>query len=168
MDLHFAKEVAHFGSKKLFLRWFHNDSASYCVEEPENMLRHSKTHMLYKTWTGNKKRLVKWKSYLYDHLHHWFPVECTKLWLRSCPDLLFTAVSFHKLRNTQGKRHGTYLGNIYGIYKECIKNIHKSLWYKIIRNTGAAFGGRPIGSVFLIILYHKHLWIFFIHSLYIP
>ena len=31
----------------------------------------------------------------------------------------------HKSRNTQGKIHGTYLGNIYiyGIYKECITNI---------------------------------------------
>ena len=29
----------------------------------------------------------------------------------------------HKLRNTQGNIHGTYLGNIYGIYKECITNI---------------------------------------------
>ena len=35
------------------------------------------------------------------------------------------------------------------------------------KNTGAAFGGapmgeggRPIGSVFLIILYHKYLWIY--------
>ena len=51
-------------------------------------------------------------------------------------------------------------------YKECIRNIHRYLWYKIIRNTGTAFGGRPIGSVFLIILYHKYLWIFLIHSLY--
>ena len=64
--------------------------------------------------------------------------------------------------------NGTYLGNIYGIYKECIRNIHRYLWYKIIRNTGAAFGGRPTGSVFLIILYRKYLWIFFIYSLYIP
>ena len=35
-------------------------------------------------------------------------------------------------------------------------------------NGAAAFGGRPIGSVFLIILYHKYLWIFLIYSLYIP
>ena len=78
----------------------------------------------------------------------------------------------NKLRNTQGTIYGTYLGNIYiyiyGIYTEYIRNIHKYLWYKIIRNTGAAFGGRPIGSVFLIILYHKYLWIFLIYSLYIP
>ena len=76
----------------------------------------------------------------------------------------------HKLRNTQGKIYGTYLGNryIYGIYREYIRNIHKYLWYKMIRNTGAAFGGRPIGSVFLIILYHRYSWIFLISSLYIP
>ena len=37
----------------------------------------------------------------------------------------------------------------------------------IIRNTGAAFGGRPIGFVFLIILYHRYLWIFLIYSIYI-
>ena len=33
---------------------------------------------------------------------------------------VWTYSSLHKLRNTQGKVHGTYLGNIYGIYKECI------------------------------------------------
>ena len=55
-----------------------------------------------------------------------------------------TYSSLHKLRNTQGKIHGTYLGNIYGIYKECIRNIHRYLWYKIVRNTGAAFGGAPM------------------------
>ena len=38
----------------------------------------------------------------------------------------------------------------------------------MIRNTGAAFGGRPIGSVFLLILYHKYLWIFLIYFLDIP
>ena len=43
------------------------------------------------------------------------------------------------------KIYGTYLGKIYGIYKEYIRNIHKYLWYKIIRNTGAAFGGAPMG-----------------------
>ena len=38
-----------------------------------------------------------------------------------------------------------------------------------MRNTGATFEGvRPIGSVFLIISYHKCLWIFLIYSLYIP
>ena len=74
----------------------------------------------------------------------------------------------HNLRNTQGKIYGTYLGNIYMEYKEHISNIHKYLWYKIIRNKSAAFGGRPIGSLFLIILYHKYVWIFLIYSLYIP
>ena len=52
-----------------------------------------------------------------------------------------TYSSLHKLRNTQGKIHGTYLGNIYGIYKECIRNIHRYLWYKVIRNTDSM--GRP-------------------------
>ena len=51
----------------------------------------------------------------------------------------------HKSRNTQGKIHGTYLGNIYGIYQDCIRSIHRYLWEKIIRNTGAAFGGAPMG-----------------------
>ena len=46
-----------------------------------------------------------------------------------------------KLRNTQGKIHGTYLGNIYGIYQECIRSIHRYLWEKIIRNTDPM--GRP-------------------------
>ena len=96
-----------------------------------------------------------------------------------------TYSSLHKLRNTQGKIHGTYLGNIYGIYKECITNIsidiyditinihqyiHQTHRRRLRRrpNGAAAFGGRPIGSVFLIILCHKYLWIFLIHSLYIP
>ena len=73
----------------------------------------------------------------------------------------------HKLRNTQGKIHGTYLGNIYGIYKECITNIsidiyditinihqyiHQTHRRRLRRrpNGAAAFGGRPIGSVCLI------------------
>ena len=57
---------------------------------------------------------------------------------------------------------------IYGIYKECIRNIHKHLRYELIRNTVSM--GRPpkAAPVFLIILYHKYLWIFLIHSLYIP
>ena len=67
--------------------------------------------------------------------------------------------------------NGTYLGNIYGIYKECITNIsidiyditinihqyiHQTHRRRLRRrpNGAAAFGGRPIGSVFLIILYH--------------
>ena len=54
----------------------------------------------------------------------------------------------NKLRNSQGKIYGTYSGKIYGIYKEYIRNIHKYLWYKIIRNTGTAFGGAPLGLCF--------------------
>ena len=55
----------------------------------------------------------------------------------------------HKLRNSQGEIYGTYLGNICGIYKEYIRNIHKYLWYKIIRNkehrgaTNGAAASRP-------------------------
>ena len=85
-----------------------------------------------------------------------------------------TYSSLHKLRNTQGKIHGTYLGNIYGIYKECIRKIHGYLWYKIIRNTDPLGRPPPLGAppkaapVFLIILNHKYLWIFLIDSLYIP
>ena len=75
--------------------------------------------------------------------------------------------------------NGTYLGNIYGIYKECITNISIDIYdikYKIITHTdpmgrppsngAAAEGGRPIGAppkaapVCLIILYHKYLWIY--------
>ena len=65
------------------------------------------------------------------------------------------------------------------IYMECIRdiylyirNIHKYLWYKIIRNTGAAFEAEaPLGllSLFLILyIIHKYLLTFFIYSLYIP
>ena len=79
-----------------------------------------------------------------------------------------TYSSLHKLRNTQGKIHGTYLGNIYGIYKECIRNIHKYLWYKIIRNTDPMGRLPKAAPAFLITLYHKYLWIFLIYSLYIP
>ena len=79
-----------------------------------------------------------------------------------------TYSSLHKLRNTQGKIHGTYLRNIYGIYQECIRSIHRYLWEKIIRNTGAAFGGRPIGSVFLMIFSHRYLRILLLHSWYLP
>ena len=62
------------------------------------------------------------------------------------------------------------------------KEYFKYLWYKTLRNTGAAFGGAPMGrppsaaaplglcflDMFLIILYHRYLWIFLIYSLYIP
>ena len=102
----------------------------------------------------------------------------------------------HKSGNTQGKIHGTYLGNIYGIYKEYIRNIHKYLWYKIIRmymymtfiryilgisiniydikylETQAPPSAAPhwvcVSVNFLIILYHRYLWIFLIYSSYIP
>ena len=37
--------------------------------------------------------------------------------------------------------HGTYLGNIYGIYQDCIRSIHRYLWEKVIRNTDPM--GRP-------------------------
>ena len=82
----------------------------------------------------------------------------------------------HKLRNTQGNIYGTYLGKtkriyiyiygiyvyIYGIYKEYIRNIHKHLWSKIIRNADPM--GRPPKACF---------WLFYIinvyvYSLYIP
>ena len=53
--------------------------------------------------------------------------------------------------------NGTYLENIYGTYKECITNISINIYdikykappyiYLSHTHTGAAFGGRPIGSV---------------------
>ena len=77
----------------------------------------------------------------------------SQLWTRSVRNWTKTLTSvmpgptlwLHKLRNAQGKIYGTYLGNIYGTYKEYIRNIHKYSWYKIIRNTGTAFGGAPMG-----------------------
>ena len=53
--------------------------------------------------------------------------------------------------------NGTYLGNIYGIYKECITdisidtyditiNIHQYIHQTHRPNGAAAFGGRPIGA----------------------
>ena len=80
----------------------------------------------------------------------------------------------HKLRNTQGKIYGTYLGNIYGIYKECIKNIHRYLWYKIIRNTDPM--GRPPSAAAPLGRRRRGrlcFWLFLIiniygYSLYIP
>ena len=54
-----------------------------------------------------------------------------------------------------------YIRNIYGISIH-IYDIKQS------GNKGDAFGGRPSGSVFLIILYHGYLWIFLMYSLYIP
>ena len=63
--------------------------------------------------------------------------------------------------------------HIYGVYLEYIRNI-KGIFINIydisliIRNTEPM--GRPpkAAPVFLITLYHKHLWIFLIYSLYIP
>ena len=86
-----------------------------------------------------------------------FGPERTKLDKNSDFGHVRTYSSLHKLRNTQGKIHGTYLGNIYGIYKECIRNIHRYLWYKIIRNTdpmgrphwGAAEGGACVSDYFI-------------------
>ena len=64
------------------------------------------------------------------------------------------------------KIYGTYLGNIYiyGIYKEYIRNIHKNLWYAIIWNTGAAFGGAPLGLCFC----GFYIINIYVYSLYIP
>ena len=53
--------------------------------------------------------------------------------------------------------NGTYLGNIYGIYKACITNIsidtyditiniHKYIYQTHRPNGAAAEGGRPIGA----------------------
>ena len=63
--------------------------------------------------------------------------------------------------------NGTYLGNIYGIYKECITNISIDI-YDINNQTHRPPMGRGIGApppkaaapVCLIILYHKYLWIY--------
>ena len=73
----------------------------------------------------------------------------------------------HKLRNTQGKIHVTYLGNIYGIYKECITNIsidtyditiniHKYIHQTHRPNGAAAEGGACVS--------HGYLWIFMVIS----
>ena len=68
--------------------------------------------------------------------------------------------------------YNPYIIHISSIYNPYIRNIHRYLWYKIIRNTDPM--GRPpkAAPVFLIILYHKYLWIFhtyiyiYIYSLY--
>ena len=60
--------------------------------------------------------------------------------------------------------NGTYLGNIYGIYKACITNVSIDIYdikNKIITLTDSM--GRPpkaAAPVCLIILYHKYLWIY--------
>ena len=84
----------------------------------------------------------------------------------------------HKLRNTQRKIHGTYLGNIYGIYQECIRSIHRYLWEKIIRNTDPM--GRPPKAApvclmdifmdiygYIINIYGYICYTFLIYSIYI-
>ena len=60
----------------------------------------------------------------------------------------------HKLRNTQGKIYGTYLGNICGIYKEYIRNIHKYLWYRIIRNTDYSLCIPYILHIYFLSMFH--------------
>ena len=47
--------------------------------------------------------------------------------------------------------YNPYIIHISSIYKE-----YTEILIKIIGNTGAAFGGRPIGSVFLIVLTNIH------------
>ena len=107
------------------------------------------------------------KSLSQNHVYIFF-LKATTESVFEVPKLLLD----ERRRNTEGKIYGTYLGYIHGIYiyiyVEHIRNIHEYLWDKIIRNTSAAFGGRPIGSVFLIILYHKCLWTCLIYSSYIP
>ena len=73
----------------------------------------------------------------------------------------------YKSRNTKGKIYGSYSGNIYGMYKEYIRNIHKYLWYKIIGNTGTAFGGgRRMGLCFWL-LYIIDIYGYSLYILYI-
>ena len=74
----------------------------------------------------------------------------------------------HNLRNTQGKIYGAYLGNIYGIYMEYIRNI-QGISIDIYDQKHRPIGAPPKAApVFLITLYHKYLCIFLIYSLYIP
>ena len=67
----------------------------------------------------------------------------------------------HKLRNTQGKIHGTYLGNIYGIYKECITNISINI-YDIKRSDTQAppSAAAPLG----LCVWWIYWWIFMVIS----
>ena len=65
---------------------------------------------------------------------------------------------------------GTYLGNIYGIFEECIRNIHRYSWFKIIRNPdpmGRPPKAAPLCSLLLLIfcLRYEYLLIFLIYSL---
>ena len=97
--------------------------------------------------------------------------KCAKLDQTSDFGHVRTYSWLHKLRNTQGKIYGTYLGNIYGIYiyiyMEYIRNIHKYLWYTIIRNTEPL--GRRLLSDYLISWTSMDIpYIFLIYSIYIP
>ena len=65
----------------------------------------------------------------------------------------------HKLSNTQGKIYGTYWGNIYGIYREYIRNIHKYLWYKRIRAPLFSWLFDIINTYgYSLYMMHKYLW----------
>merc|ERR1712078_877529 len=87
----------------------------------------------------------------------------------------------HRLRNTQGKIHGTYLGNIYGIYTECITNISIDIYdktidiHQYIHQTHRRRLRRPPHWVCVsdgyidgyVWLYHKYLWIYYLYIPYI-
>ena len=101
---------------------------------------------------------------------------------------LFVFCWLHKLRNTQGKIHGTYLGNIYGIYKECRTNISIDIYditisiHKYIHQTHRPNGAAaPLGRRrrrrlcvwwiywwILMVISWISMDILVIHSLYIP
>ena len=70
------------------------------------------------------------------------------------------------------KIHGTYPGNIYGIYKECIRNIHRYLWYEIIRNADPMGCRRRRDLCFwlfdIINVYGYSLYIPYIFHIYFP
>ena len=87
-----------------------------------------------------------------------------------------TYSSLHKLRNTQGKIHGTYLGNIYGIYKECITNIsidiyditiniHKYIHQTHRPNGAAAEGGACVSDYFISQIFMDIPYMFHIYFL---
>ena len=66
----------------------------------------------------------------------------------------------HKLRNTQGKIHGTYLGNIYGIYQECIRSIHRYLWFSLIDIYGYSLYSPDIFHICFLDMFHVQGGIF--------
>ena len=67
---------------------------------------------------------------------------------------------------------GTYLGNTYGIYKECITNISKNI-YDIKQsdtqtpNGAAAEGGACVSDYFISSIFMDIPYIFLIYSIYI-